>query len=380
MVAHPFENGAGHGGRAQCVRVTALARQRLTGLLGSGAQGIGVAQPCLVDRQLRVLPGPRVDGLDLAKPEPEQVGLPGAFASAGHHLVELTLGRAQPGVQRRVGLREGQDRLTAEPVERLALCSRPEQPVLVGLAVHGHQRFGHLGQPRHRDRRPTDPGPGPPLARHVAGQHHPAVLDLAAGVVDRGTEPVEPVASTTPSTRALPAPVRTMPLSARPPSSSPSAVTTIVLPAPVSPVITVSPGPSLSVEDSMTPSCPIRISSSISARLVPAQTLGGATPPLDRQVELGDQPVGERRLVQPGQADGLVRAAYLDPGARRQVDARRPSHHSTPAPSVRAITSTASSESGATTSGRANRACALIGTISSASTPGQTIGPPALKL
>ena len=30
--------------------------------------------------------------------------------------------------------------------------------------------------------------------------------------------------------------------------------------------------------------------------------------------------------------------------------------------------------------GRANSAWALIGTISSASTPGQTIGPPALKL
>ena len=41
-------------------------------------------------------------------------------------------------------------------------------------------------------------------------------------------------------------------------------VTTIVLPAPVSPVITVRPGPSSSREDSMTPSWPIRISSSIS--------------------------------------------------------------------------------------------------------------------
>ena len=59
---------------------------------------------------------------------------------------------------------------------------------------------------------------------------------------------------------------------------------------------------------------------------------------------------------------------------------RRPSHQSTPAPSVRAITSTASTDVGATTIGRANRACALIGTISSASTPGHTIGPPALKL
>src|SRR4051794_15604358 len=66
------------------------------------------------------------------------------------------------------------------------------------------------------------------------------------------------------------------------------------------------------------------------------------------------------------------------PGGRSTV--RRPSHHSTPEPSVRPITSTASTDVGATTIGRANNACALIGTINNASTPGQTIGPPALKL
>ena len=48
------------------------------------------------------------------------------------------------------------------------------------------------------------------------------------------------------------------------------------------------------------------------------------------------------------------------PGGRST--ARRPSHHTTPEPSVRGSTSTASRECGPTTSGRANRACALIGT------------------
>jgi hypothetical protein len=43
-------------------------------------------------------------------------------------------------------------------------------------------------------------------------------------------------------------------------------------------------------------------------------------------------------------------------------------------------TSIASVASGETTSGRANNAWALIGTIRSACTSGQTIGPPALKL
>ena len=72
------------------------------------------------------------------------------------------------------------------------------------------------------------------------------------------------------------------------------------------------------------------------------------------------------------------RTSIRAPGGRSTV--RRPSHHSTPAPSVSASTSTASTDVGATTIGRANSACALIGTISSASTPGQTTGPPAEKL
>ena len=45
---------------------------------------------------------------------------------------------------------------------------------------------------------------------------------------------------------------------------------------------------------------------------------------------------------------------------------RRPSHQSTPS-GVRWASSTASTEVGATTSGRANNACALIGAMSSAS-------------
>ena len=40
----------------------------------------------------------------------------------------------------------------------------------------------------------------------------------------------------------------------------------------------------------------------------------------------------------------------------------------------------ATTEVGATTIGRANSAWALIGTTQSASTPGHTMGPPALKL
>ena len=72
------------------------------------------------------------------------------------------------------------------------------------------------------------------------------------------------------------------------------------------------------------------------------------------------------------------RTSMRAPGGSSTV--RRPSHHSTPDASAGAITSIASTDVGATTSGRANSAWALIGTISRASTPGQTTGPPALKL
>ena len=51
------------------------------GLLGRGAERVGVAQPRLVGRELGVLAGLGVDRLDLAEAEPQQVGLPGPLAA-----------------------------------------------------------------------------------------------------------------------------------------------------------------------------------------------------------------------------------------------------------------------------------------------------------
>jgi hypothetical protein len=62
------------------------------------------------------------------------------------------------------------------------------------------------------------------------------------------------------------------------------------------------------------------------------------------------------------------------PGGSATV--RRPSQSSTAGGPV-GSTSIATSLSGEITIGRANRACALLGTSSSASTWGQTSGPPA---
>src|SRR6185436_7931401 len=132
----------------------------------------------------------------------------------------------------------------------------------------------------------------------------------------------------TPSTEACAAPDRTVPESARCPRSRPRAVTTIVFPAPVSPVIAVKPGPSSRTDSSITPSELIRSSSSTVAAsavgLVAAAPLGGAPPAGHRQVELGDQPVGERRLVQPCEAHRVGAPADLDPRAGRQLDGASP--------------------------------------------------------
>src|SRR5215470_14426752 len=157
-----------------------------------------------------------------------------------------------------------------------------------------------------------------------------------------------------PTTAARCAPGRTRAGSARPPNSRPSPVTTIVLPAPVSPVSTVKPGESSSSASSMTPSPLMRTSSSMTASSPPSAIAGGfggivppgsncpAPPARDRQPELGHQPVGERpadsnrpavrprpRTVHPRQQHRQRAPAHLDPRARRQVKPTPPiaPHH-----------------------------------------------------
>ena len=74
-------------------------------------------------------------------------------------------------------------RVTAEPVEGRALGPGLQEAVLVGLAVHGDQRLGDLGQRGHGHRGSADPGARAPLGRDVAGQHDLVVLDLAPGLL-----------------------------------------------------------------------------------------------------------------------------------------------------------------------------------------------------
>ncbi len=128
-----------------------------------------------------------------------------------------------------------------------------------------------------RDRRPTSRGPRPALARHRPADEQHTVVDDPAGLLGLGSDvEASPAMSRTPSTRARAAPWRTTDASAREPSSRPSAVTTMVLPAPVSPVTTLSPGPNSSNASSITPSDEIRSSSSIAMNRPRPSPRGGA--------------------------------------------------------------------------------------------------------
>ena len=276
------------------------------------------------------------------EPEAQQVGLAGPLAGGGDHLVELALGGVEPGVQ--VGVASP----AARPASRRRRSGRApragraglQQPVLVGLAVHGDQRLGDLGErrrpaPRRRRRTPAS-GPrrrrcGP--ARTRSSSTSPPSSSTAAanaGQVRRRC--------TTPSTRAVCAPVRTAPVSARPPSSSPSAVTTMVLPAPVSPVITVRPGPSSRVED--VDHARASGSGSPQASVVDPRgqaVAGGRSAP--RQPSTGRPNFATSRSVNGASCSRTSRTGAAPrrtsiraPGGRSTV--RRPSHHSTPAPSV----------------------------------------------
>ena len=207
------------------------------------------------------------------------------------------------------------------------------------------------------------------------------------------------------------APLRTAPASDRAPSSSPTAVTTMVLPAPVSPVTTLSPGPSGSVASVMTPRS--RILSSSSMVHFFSRRIGfwtgfvrpegpRAAPWAGACAQSAPDRYGSPRTAAQGRASHGWEVRTCGPAAPRTASGacgpggqgwrtcvtstrapggrstdRLPSHHSTPRASVRLSTSTASRDRGETTSGLAKRACALMGTIRRASTSGHTTGPPA---
>ena len=233
------------------------------GVLGGHAQFLGVAEPGRLGPQGRILARLGLHALDLCQADAQELRLLLAFPRGRHDLGEPALHVPQPLPGRPVGGERLGHVGAGEPVQRLALPGGRAQPDLVALAVHGDEVLGDLGED--------------------ADGHGPAAqVSAAAGLRADGARDDEDVAvvelrarldralrrgpcgstSTRPSTVAVPWPFRTLAGSALPPMSSPRPVTTMVLPAPVSPVTTVRPGPSSRTASAITPSPRRRISSS----------------------------------------------------------------------------------------------------------------------
>ncbi len=136
-----------------------------------------MTEPGLLGREVGVLARLRVDRLDLAEPEPEQVGLAGPLPGGSTDLGELVLGGAQLGVSLGEAVPQSQRPVAGEAVQGLALGRRLQQPVLVGLAVHGHQGVGERGEGGDRHGGAAGEGPRTALGRDLASQHEAAVLD-----------------------------------------------------------------------------------------------------------------------------------------------------------------------------------------------------------
>ena len=194
-------------------------------------------------------PGDRLAVLRGLEPSPDLVGLAGS-ESRRRDLVGLVLEQLEPARQlARVELASSASaarlarqrstasaiaarscRVPAERVEQVALPALVEQSLLIVLAVDLDERPDLVGEPRRgrRDRRPAGPSTG----------RRPR---------PRGRRSAAPAAG---RTAPRPAPSRRRggraPVSARARSTRPSASISRLLPAPVSPVMTLRPGRSVS--------------------------------------------------------------------------------------------------------------------------------------
>ena len=152
----------------------------------------------------------------------------------------------------------------------------------------------------------------------------------------------------------------------------------MVLPAPVSPVTTVSPGCGSSVASLITPRSAMRSSVIIAAAVTrPDRRSAAPRQPSTRSPNLcTSRSVNGASDSRASRSRWAPRVTSISIPVRSSTD-RRPSHQTTPWVWETSIISTTTVDVGLSTSGRANSACALSGTTSIASTPGQTTGPPA---
>ncbi len=156
---------------------------------GGGRQGLRVPQPLGLLGELGVLAGPRLDGGDLLQPVPQHVGFLRPLTRARGDLLQLAGDGPQPPVGLGVlGERYG-DGVPGVPVQGLPLPGQLQQPLLVGLAVHGHQVVGQLGEQPDRHRAPAQMGAGTSLGGNGTADQQGPVVQLGPGLLgayDRG--------------------------------------------------------------------------------------------------------------------------------------------------------------------------------------------------
>lgn len=254
------------GGRDHGARVDALGVLRVPGEArvregGRGGERFGVAQAFGLGGEFDVLARQRLGRGDLLDAEAEQVRLLGAFPGAGGQFVELLGHVPQPAVRGAVLHQRPGDGVARVPVQGLALPRRAQQALLVGLAVHRDELVGEFTEQPDRHAPAADVRARAPSAETVRLISRAPSSSSAPASTARTAAGAPGSRLIRPSTTACLAPIRTSAGSARPPSSSPRLVTTMVLPAPVSPVTAVKPGDSSTTASSMTPSDRIRISS-----------------------------------------------------------------------------------------------------------------------
>ena len=210
--------------------------------------------------------------------------------------------------------------------------------MLVGLAVHGDQPSATWpartpGTDAAADVRASDPGPRRTRVR--ASSSAPSSRSAPASSTSGRDRRAARRRRTGP--RPGPGPCRRDERRCRRGrrAAARAPVTTMVLPAPVSPVTTVRPGPSSSdgvVDDAEATAAASPPAQRRLAQVASAVVRSRAAPAVHRQAELRHQPVGERRRVQPGQPHGRARRGEPRPALRaagRGAPAVAPQHRRT---------------------------------------------------
>ncbi len=113
---------------------------------------VRMREPLFLCEQVTVLTLGRREPFDLTKTEPERVGLHRPFHGLCGDLVKLTAHVAVAVIGTLILAERHREFRAGVAVERFPLTARFEQLLLVGLAMHGYQVIGEVGEQAHGNR------------------------------------------------------------------------------------------------------------------------------------------------------------------------------------------------------------------------------------